>query len=458
MSSLAKNTAIMTVVNLLMRIIAVSFNAFLTSVIGSTGMGLFQLIMTVYGLAVTFSCAGIKLSSTRVITEASIGKKYDVNKTFNKCIEYVVFFGVTASIILYLSSTYISGKFIGDVSSAAALKILSVSLPFVAISAAYSGYFTAKEQIPQYSVIILTEQISRIIILIAILKSNPMFSARNYPVVIVIGMTAAEILSFMLAKTFKSVVSTKTTALPSIKMKEIARIAFPDASGTLFRSLLLTVEHLMIPKGFEKSGENYENSLSAYGNIHGIAFPIILFPCAVLNSLSALIIPELTKMKEYNNKDLINRTVKKNLKLTLLYSFACSAICFIGAPLFSNIIYKTDEAVQYIRILAPLIPIMYMDTVTDGMLKGLDKQFSSMIYNIVDSFICVLLVYFLLPIYSVKGYIFILYISEIINFTLSFSKLADTCEIKFRKGFSKGIPKFSERKRCSAFQRVCEYQ
>lgn len=458
MSSLAKNTAIMTVVNLLMRIISVGFNAFLTSVIGSTGMGLFQLIMTVYGLAVTFSCAGIKLSSTRVITEASIGSKFDVNKTFNKCIEYVIFFGITASFILFLSADYISVKFIGDINSASALKILSVSLPFVAISAAYSGYFTAKEQIPQYSVIVLTEQISRIIIIVAILKSNPVFSAKNYPVVIVIGMTFAEILSFILAKAFKSVTSTKATSSPSIKMKEISRIAFPDASGTLFRSLLLTVEHLMIPKGFEKSGENYNASLSAYGNIHGIALPIILFPCAVLNSLSALIIPELTKMKEYNNKSLINKTVKKNLNLTLLYSLFCSAVCFIGAPLFSKLIYKTDEAVQYIRILAPLIPIMYMDTVTDGMLKGLDKQFSSMVYNIIDSFICVILVYVLLPVYSVKGYIFILYLSEIINFTLSFSKLAQTCEIKLRKEFLKGSPKFAEQKQCSAFRRVYEYR
>ena len=458
LSSLAKNTALMTVVNLLMRIISVSFNAYLTSVIGSSGMGLFQLIMTVYGLAVTLSCAGIRLSATRVITESSIGGKYDSKKTFNKCIEYVILFGIIASLILYFFSGFISDKFIGNINSVLPLKILSVSLPFAAINAAFSGYFTAKEQIPQYSVILLTEQISKIIIIIAILKSNPSFSSQNYPSVIVMGMTTAEIISFILAKTFKSIVSAKTTSLPSIKMKEIFRIAFPDASGTLFRSLLLTVEHLMIPKGFEKSGENYKVSLSAYGNIHGIALPVILFPCAVLNSLSALIIPELAKMKEYNNKELINSTVRRNLKLTLFYSVICSAVCFAAAPLLSNLIYKTNEAVQYIRILAPLVPVMYLDTVTDGMLKGLDKQFSSMIYNIIDSLICVILVYFLLPVYSVKGYIFILYISEIINFALSFSKLADTCEIRFRKESSKETPMFSERKQYSAFRRACEYQ
>ena len=64
-SKLAKHTAVMTAVNLIMRSASVFFNAYLTSKVGSAGMGLFQLVMTVYSLAVTFSCAGIKLAATR---------------------------------------------------------------------------------------------------------------------------------------------------------------------------------------------------------------------------------------------------------------------------------------------------------------------------------------------------------------------------------------------------------
>ncbi|MBQ8015521.1 MAG: hypothetical protein IJ264_04975 [Clostridia bacterium] len=56
-SNLIKHTLIMTAVNLIMKSAGVSFNAYLTSKIGSAGIGLFQLVMTVYSLAVTFSCA-----------------------------------------------------------------------------------------------------------------------------------------------------------------------------------------------------------------------------------------------------------------------------------------------------------------------------------------------------------------------------------------------------------------
>ena len=69
------------------------------------------------------------------------------------------------------------------------------------------------------------------------------------------------------------------------------------------------------------------------------------------------------------------------------------------------------------------MPIMYLDTVTDGMLRGLGQQLYSMKYNVIDSVICLVLVYILLPKYGVYGYIFILYFSEIFNFILSIRRL-----------------------------------
>ena len=47
-------------------------------------------------------------------------------------------------------------------------------------------------------------------------------------------------------------------------------------------------------------------------------------------------------------------------------------------------IYKSGEVGSYIRLLAALMPVMYMDTVTDGMLRGLGQQLHVMRYNIID--------------------------------------------------------------------------
>ena len=101
-TNLMKNTLIMTVTNLVMRSVAVSFNAYLTSKIGSAGIGLFQLITTVYSLAVTFSCAGIKLASTRVTVEINSGGKNDLRKSMNMFDSYALICGLTVSAVLFI--------------------------------------------------------------------------------------------------------------------------------------------------------------------------------------------------------------------------------------------------------------------------------------------------------------------------------------------------------------------
>ena len=73
---------------------------------------------------------------------------------------------------------------------------------------------------------------------------------------------------------------------------------------------------------------------------------------------------------------------------------------------------------------------MYLYMTIDGILKGLDQQKSYMRYNIIDASICVALVYFLVPVFSVKGYIFVVFISEIINFALSFRRLTVVSEVR----------------------------
>lgn len=420
----------MTAVNLIMRAAGVSFNAYLTAKIGASGMGLFQLVMTVYTLASTFSSAGIRLAATRVVVEINTLKRNDMNKSVAMCVTYAGTCGCLIGFVLFTFSDFISAHWISDPQTALPLRILSLSLPFVAMSSALGGYFTAIEKIPQYSAVQMLEQIFKIIVTVCILFVQPSGSTLFSCIAIVAGMTAAEIFSFALSSVLKRHTLPAKSSKPALETGKMLRVALPDAAGTCARSILLTVEHLLIPKGFEKSGEGSDAALAAYGNIHGLALPVLLFPSAILSSLSALLVPELATMNEKNEKEKINVTVAENLKKALVFSVFCGGIFAIFAPLISKLVYKTNEAVMYIRILSPLVPIMYTDMITDGMLKGLDQQISSMRYNIIDSALCVALVYFLLPKYSVKGYIFILYASEIINFYLSFGRLIKICDLK----------------------------
>ncbi len=456
-NNIIKHTLIMTAVNLVMRSVSVSFNAYLTNRIGSAGIGLFQLIMNIYSLAVTFSSAGIKLATTRLTVELKINQKSDINKTLGLCLSYSAFMGSLTGFLLLVFSDLISESLIGNSETSFPIKILSFSLPFVSMSSALGGYFTATEKIPQFSFVQMLEQVFKIAITVLLLNkaenTNPIYAVIS----VVTGMTAAEIFSFLLSRLLKQFYTIKKTNKAAAPISEFLRIALPDAAGSYVRNILLTAQHLMIPKGLEKSGADSKSALSAYGNIHAMAMPLLLYPSAIITSFSALLIPETAKRNEIGDYEGIGISASRTLKRTLAFSSFCSLICYIFAPVLSDLIYKSNEAVKYIRILSPLVPIMNLDTVTDGLLKGLDQQVYSMRYNIIDSFLCVIMVYYLLPIYSVKGYIFILYASEIFNLFLSFNRLISVCEIRFFSEPQEDNSRCALLKKCSIFRKEYEY-
>ena len=143
-SPLLRNTIIMTAVNLIMRSVSVGFNAYLTSRIGSQGIGLFQLVMTVYSLAVTFSCAGMRLASMRMTVESASERSTD---RFMLC---AMGCGCTVGVILYTFADIISMKRLGNACTAPMLRILAFALPFTAMSSVLGGYFTATYSVCLY--------------------------------------------------------------------------------------------------------------------------------------------------------------------------------------------------------------------------------------------------------------------------------------------------------------------
>ena len=452
-----KNISVMTVINLIIRSATISFNAYLTAEIGTTGIGLFQLVMSVYSLAVTFSCAGIRLAVTRIAVEIITSAKYDLKKSVTYCVTYAGLCGTATAFVLYIFSGFIADYLICNDQTVFPLKVLSLSLPFVSMSSALCGYYTAVGRITQYSFIQAIEQAFKIIVIMHIFKYNQSMNAMNSCTFIVTGMTASEVFSFTLSDLYFNKTTKKDTGKKIFNPSRFFRIALPDASGTCIRSIFITAEHLLIPKNLKKSGIDSSVSLSVYGLINGLVMPVLLYPSTILSSLSAVIIPELAKKFELKDQTGINKTVVKCLKYTLLYSAVCLLITVIFSPVIAEMFCKSKEATKYIRILSPLIPLMYTDMVTDGMLKGLDQQLYSMKYNIIDSAFCVISVILILPKYAVKGYIFILYFSEILNFYLSINRLIKICDIRFFQEHGEDNSTFFRLKKCSVFQRVYEY-
>ena len=136
------NTFLLTFSTMILGLLGMLFRIYLSNKIGSEGMGLFQLIMSINVFASTVAISGIRLTLTRLVAE-EIGKN-NKNKvrTLLKCgFIYTLFFSTIASLVLYNKSYFISEALIGDIRANLPLQILALGMPFVGIAACFNGYF-----------------------------------------------------------------------------------------------------------------------------------------------------------------------------------------------------------------------------------------------------------------------------------------------------------------------------
>lgn len=421
------NMILLTVTSLAIRTIGVSFQVYLSNRIGSAGIGLYQLIMSVFGFAVTFSVSGIRLAATRLVAEElGKGSYSGAKKAVRCCMAHAAVFGCCAAAVLFSFAEFIAEKWLGDLRTVLCLRLLAFSLPLIAMTSVMNGYFTAVRRVVKCAGVQIVEQFLRIAVTAACLTFLMPAGLEYACAAIVIGADISELSSFTLLfvmflldrRRYKN-----RDKPPAGIAKRMLNISLPVALSSYVRSGLSTVEHLLVPVGLRRAGASTEAALTAYGTIHGMVLPVVLFPSALLDVLSDLLIPEMTECQARGNTTRLNYMITRVFQMGMLFSVGVMGVMLCFADELGLAIYGTSEASYYIRIFAPLVVVMYMDTLVDGMLKGLGEQLSSMRYNIIDALVGVIMVASLIPRLAVNGYILTIVVTEFLNFCLSLRKL-----------------------------------
>ncbi|MBO5415337.1 MAG: polysaccharide biosynthesis protein [Clostridia bacterium] len=442
------NGILLTAVSLAMRGVGVSFNVYISNKVGAEAMGLFTLISTVYGFAITLATSGINLAATRLVSEAMgelstagirevRARSAAVRVVMRKCLLYSLFFGALSSLLLYFLAPFLSLSLLKDGRCISSLRLLSLTLIPISLSSALSGYFSAVRRVYKNAATQVVEQIIKIFICVILLTYFFANDVESACLCVVAGGAIAELVSFLfqvLMYLAEKKVSSNTANSPDGRLvrRKLLGIALPVAFSAYLRSGLITVEHILIPWGLERSGASRSHSLRAYGTVHSMVFPIIFFPSAILSSFAGLLVPEISEARAAGRGDIVNRIISNVFESALIFAIGTAGIMMCFSYELGNMIYPASDAGRYIRMIAPLIPIMYLDTAVDAILKGLGEQVYSMGVNIIDSLLSVILVVILLPALGINGYIITVYFTEIINATLSITRLLSVSQFKPR--------------------------
>lgn len=425
-----KNALILTVTSLILRFAGIIFKVRLAAIIGSEGIGLYQLIFSVYVLASTFASGGISTAVTRLLAEEmSLGSKKGSLTILRKSIILTLFVALFSMAVLYFGADFIGIRILNDERAVIPLKILPLSLPFVGITSCYRGYFIARRSATPNAVSQILEQAVRIILITVLVENYRNSGIKSCCIAVVVGDVVAEITACLLlyllflssTKGLNGLSGRKKP--PYAVFRKLSEIAIPITSGRYLNSFLRTVENILVPKNIAKYAFSGESALSQFGMIKGMALPILFFPSAILNSVSTLLIPEITEATAKNQRGLVKTATHNTLKLTSLIGFIFGGIFFAGGDEIGMLIYKSEDVGFLLRMLSPIVPLMYLDSISDGILKGLDQQVFSFRTAVSDSTIRIILILIILPKTGLLGFIGIMYFSNLLTCFLNVGRL-----------------------------------
>ncbi|MBQ7333389.1 MAG: polysaccharide biosynthesis C-terminal domain-containing protein [Clostridia bacterium] len=304
------------------------------------------------------------------------------------------------------------------------MRALSVSLIPIALSAVFSGYFVGVKKIVRSSATQVAGQIFKIALTVFLVLKMAEGGVAMATLALCISTTLTELFSFAFAFfQYITAPKSKLQGEAASRFSDVSNMALPLAFSAYIRSALLTLEHVLIPRRLELYGESEGSALSSYGTLHGMALPVALYPMSPLSSFASLLVPEFAESEAQRDSLRLKRICEEVISTTLRYAAPVAVFIYLFSEEIAYSVYSSYEAGHYIAMLAPVIPIMYLDHVTDAMLKGIGEQVYSMWVNITDSLLSVFLIWLLLPKMGISGYAWVIIIMEAYNFALSFVRL-----------------------------------
>ncbi len=425
-----KNAVILTLSSLIIRFIGMFFRIWLAGAVGSEGMGLYTQIFSFYVLASAFASTGINTAVTRLVSEElAAGNPKGVRKILTKCIVVTLFVALCSCILIFFGADFISERLIGDPRATDAIKTLTFSLPFMGLSSCLKGYFIARKRSAPGGTAQIFEQIARIVIIMYIFSRRAASGIGEACRWVILGDGVAEVCSFLYVYLAFAIDKAKNlpkkvgVSPPYSVLSKLRHIALPITVGRYLNSLLRTIESLLVPKKLEESGLSGGEALSVYGVIKGMALPLIFFPASFLSAMSTLLIPEMSEAAALNQTYKVRYTAERCIKITLITSLPIAVVFFYGSEQLGSLFYHDSSSGEMIKLLAPIIPLMYLDSVCDGLLKGLDQQISIFKNSMTDSLLRLGLIMIILPRYGIYGFIGIMYFSNIYTCMLNLRRI-----------------------------------
>lgn len=421
--AIIKGTFILTATGFATRLMGFFYRIFLSHTFGEEGVGLYQLIFPIYALCFSITCAGIELALSRcVAAKITKGQKKDARELLYTSLILTVSFSCIAVICLQRYAAFLSAVFLKDDRCTELLIIMSYAFPFAAVHSCITGYYLGRKETGVPAVSQLIEQAARILSVFLIYQFALIQSGKPGIIIAAAGLIIGEMASsiYSLRKIRKG---SLLSPVPRLKIssffkhgKELLILSCPLTANRVLLNILQSIESISIPLRLQMYGMLRGDALGTYGVLTGMALPCILFPSAVTNSVSTMLLPTVAEIQALNNKKEMSSVIQKSVYCCIfLGSISCVfLLCFgdwIGTFLFHSAL-----AGKFITAMSFICPFLYTNNTLISIINGIGKTYLSFTINSASLAIRIASVFFFIPVYGIFGYLWGLLASQIFIF------------------------------------------
>lgn len=303
---------------------------------------------------------------------------------------------------------------------------MAYAFPFGAVHSSLCGYYLGQRRtnVPAFSQ--LLEQLARVSTVFLLCH----FSLRQHftPNIVfaVLGLAAGEMISSFYAVFYFLTEQRQQAELrPAVRgmfqpFKSLMQLAIPLSTSRILLNLLQSVEAVSIPHSLKVYGLTTAEALSVYGVLTGMALPCILFPSAVTNSMSSMLMPTVAELQASKNQTALHRLVSKVVFFCIFIGIICCTGFLLAGNVIGQVLFHSSLAGTFIVTLAWICPFLYLNTALLSILNGLGKTSSTLLINMVGLTVRIISVYLIIPFCGIQGYLWGLLLSQILITLSSF--------------------------------------
>lgn len=410
---------ILTLTNLITGILAFVFRILLSRSIGAEGVGVYQLVLPLYTLFITLVSGGVTTAISKLVAEQQTKSNYrNMHKIVKICCTLLGAWSILIATLLSFNAGFVAEYILKDIRTLYSIIIFTPAIVFISISAIIRGYFFGLQDVNPPAAIDVAEKVVRLSGLILAVKIMLPYGIAYVCAGAMLAMAAGELVSMVLlltvyAKKRPRVANTTTTDSSLSIINRILANAIPlSVSGALV-TIMEMLCAIIVPTQLIAAGFNKQNALSLYGELTGMAMPLLFFPFIIIVSLSITLVPAITAAYTAKNWAVLNKQCQDTIKIAAVLGLGSTALFCTFPTQLAELLFKSPHAGNLVFWLSFGCTFQFLEFTLFAISNGLGMQSNVLGYSIINVIILVLCSYILIPMPKINVY------GYIIGFNLS---------------------------------------